>query len=88
MTAQFQIGAKQSQEECYVIPMQTGDSVTGVSLKIVRGKKKNGLVEIFMDGEKEEDHGIRKSDRFGKVTVREETQAIRILRPYASVQAI
>ena len=52
MTAQFQIGAKQSQEECYVIPMQTGDSVTGVSLKIVRGKKKKGLVDIFLDGEK------------------------------------
>ena len=35
-----------------MIPMQTGDSVTGVSLKIVRGKKKKGLVDIFLDGEK------------------------------------
>ena len=47
MTAQFQIGAKQSQEECYVIPMQTGDSVTGVSLKIVRGKRKRVLWIFF-----------------------------------------
>ena len=52
MSAQFQIGAKKSQEECYVIPMQTGDTVTGVSLKIVRGKKEKGLVDIFLDGEK------------------------------------
>ena len=58
MTAQFQIGAKQSQEECYVIPMQTGDSVTGVSLKIVRGKKKRscGYFSGWRKGRK--DYGI------------------------------
>lgn len=58
MTAQFQIGAKQSQEECYVIPMQTGDSVTGVSLKIVRGKRKGscGYFSGWRKGRK--DYGI------------------------------
>ena len=59
MTAQFQIGAKQSQEECYVIPMQTGDSVTGVSLKIVRGKKEKGSCGYFSGWRKgRKDYGI------------------------------
>ena len=52
MNAQFSLCAKQSEDECYVIPMQTGDSVTGVSLKIVRGKKEKGMVDIFFDGGK------------------------------------
>ena len=52
MNAQFSLCKKQSKEECYVIPMQTGDSVTGVSLKIVRGKKEKGIVDIFFDGGK------------------------------------
>ena len=32
-----------------MIPIQTGDEVTGVSLKIVRGKEKKGLVDILFD---------------------------------------
>lgn len=51
MSTQFSLCAKQAKEdECYVIPIETGDSVTGVSLKIVRGKKEKGLVDILFDG--------------------------------------
>lgn len=32
-----------------MVPIQTGDSVTGVSLKIVRGKEEKGLVDIIFD---------------------------------------
>lgn len=51
MSRQFSICAKQTQEESYMIPMQTGDSVTGVSLKIIRGTKEKGLVDIFFGGD-------------------------------------
>lgn len=51
MSTQFSLCAKQAkEEECYVIPIETGDSVTGVSLKVVRGKKEKGLVDILFDG--------------------------------------
>lgn len=56
MSRQFTLAAKQSHEECYIVPMQTADEVTGVSLKIVRGRKEKGLVDILFD-----------SDRLGKV---------------------
>lgn len=32
------------------MPVQTGDTVTGISLKIVRGKENKGLVDIFFRG--------------------------------------
>lgn len=47
---QFSICAKQAREECYMIPMQTGDGITGVSLKIIRGEEKKGLVDILFRG--------------------------------------
>jgi hypothetical protein len=34
-----------------MIPMQTGDGVTGVSLKIIRGEKKKGFVDILFRGD-------------------------------------
>lgn len=51
MSTQFALCAKQAKEENYMIPMQTGDSVTGVSLKIVRGTKDQGFVDIMFRGE-------------------------------------
>lgn len=48
---QFTLAAKQSHEECYMIPVQTGDQITGVSLKIIRGKKEKGFVDILFQGE-------------------------------------
>ena len=51
MSTQFSLCAKQAKEdECYVIPIETGDSVTGVTLKVVRGKKEKGFVDILFDG--------------------------------------
>lgn len=51
MCRQFNIAARQAKEECFVIPMQTGDEVTGVSLKIIRGKKEKGMVDILFESE-------------------------------------
>lgn len=48
-TTQFKLCAEKTKEESYMIPIQTGDSVTGVSLKIVRGKKKKGAVDILFE---------------------------------------
>jgi hypothetical protein len=50
-TRQFTLCAQQTKEECYMIPMQTGDSVTGVSLKIIRGEEKKGFVDILFHGD-------------------------------------
>jgi hypothetical protein len=51
MNTQFSICAKQAQEESYMIPIQTSEGgVTGVSLKIVRGTKKKGMVDILFRG--------------------------------------
>ena len=55
-TMQFQLCAKKSKEESFMIPVQTGDGITAVSLKVVRGKKEKGWVDILFD-----------SDRLGKV---------------------
>ncbi|MCM1282833.1 MAG: flagellar hook-length control protein FliK [Muribaculaceae bacterium] len=56
MTSAFALCAKKAKEESYMVPVQTGDSVTGVSLKIVRGTEKKGMVDILFD-----------SPRLGKV---------------------
>lgn len=50
MNNQFSLCAKKAKEESYMIPVQTGDSVTGVSLKVIRGKADKGLVDIFFRG--------------------------------------
>ncbi len=50
LNKQLSLCAQQSRKECYMIPVQTGEGVTGVSLKIVRGEKKKGLVDIFFRG--------------------------------------
>lgn len=52
MKNQFQICAKKAQEECYMIPIPTGDSVTGVTLKVVRGKEEKGWVDIIFENVK------------------------------------
>jgi len=48
---QIELGTKMSKEETYQIPVLVGDSVTGVSLKIVRGKEEKGRVDILFEGE-------------------------------------
>ena len=41
---------EKAKEESFLVPVQTGDTITGVSLKIVRGKENKGLVDIFFRG--------------------------------------
>lgn len=50
MNQQFYLCDRKSQEESFLVPVETGDSVTGVNLKIVRGKEDKGLVDIFFRG--------------------------------------
>ena len=47
MSCQFSLCAQKAKEESYMVPIQTGDSVMEVSLKIVRGKKETGMVDIL-----------------------------------------
>jgi hypothetical protein len=49
MVAEFKLCGRRTDEECYMIPVKTGDSITGVSLRVVRGKKEKGMVDIFLD---------------------------------------
>lgn len=51
MNNELSLCAKKAKEESYMVPVQTGDSVTGVSLKVIRGKADKGLVDIFFRGE-------------------------------------
>lgn len=50
MSQQFYLCQEKAKEESFLIPVQTGDAVTGVNLKIVRGKANKGLVDIFFRG--------------------------------------
>mgnify|MGYP003299793417 CR=1 FL=1 len=50
MSQQFMLCSQKAKEESYLVPVATGDSVTGVSLKIVRGKEDKGFVDIFFRG--------------------------------------
>ncbi|MCD7708659.1 MAG: DUF6240 domain-containing protein, partial [Clostridiales bacterium] len=49
MAAQFTMCGQMAHEECYMLPIQTGNSVTGVTLKVVRGKEEKGLVDILFE---------------------------------------
>ncbi len=47
---QISLAVREAQEESFLIPMETADGeVTGVSLKIVRGSGKKGLVDILFE---------------------------------------
>lgn len=50
MNQQFFLCKEQAKEENYVVPMKTGDGVTGISLKIIRGKEKKGFVDLMFRG--------------------------------------
>ena len=47
LNAQIALGTAGTKEENYAIPVLVGDEVTNVSLKIVRGKEKKGLVDVL-----------------------------------------
>ena len=50
MNQQLFLCKERAKEESFLVPVQTGDTVTGISLKIVRGKENKGLVDIFFRG--------------------------------------
>lgn len=50
-TTQLALGTAQAKEERYAIPVLVGDEVTSISLKIVRGKEKKGMVDIAFSTE-------------------------------------
>lgn len=49
MNTQLSIAGKMAEDEQYTIPVLVGDEVTNLSLKIVRGTKKRGMVEIMFE---------------------------------------
>ena len=49
MRAQITIQKKMAEKETYSIPVLVGDEVTNVSLKIVRGVEKRGIVDIMLE---------------------------------------
>lgn len=49
MSAQLSIGNILAREEQYSVPVMTGDGIVGVSLRIVRGVDKKGVVDITME---------------------------------------
>lgn len=51
MNNQFWLCKEAAKEENFVIPVSDGDSVTGISLKIVRGKEDKGFVDIMFRGQ-------------------------------------
>ena len=49
MRAQLSIQKKMSEKETYSVPVLVGDEVTNVTLKIVRGVEKRGIVDIMLE---------------------------------------
>lgn len=48
MNAQMSVNAKMAKDECFSMPVVIDGQVTNVTLKIVRGKKEKGLVNITL----------------------------------------
>ena len=51
MQAKISIQSRMAQKESYSVPVLVGDEVTNVSLKIVRGVEKRGIVDIMLESE-------------------------------------
>ena len=51
ISKELMLWTKKAKEESYLIPIETGDGVSGVSLKVIRGEKDKGLIDIFFRGE-------------------------------------
>ena len=49
MRAQLSMQKKMSEKETYSVPVLVGDEVTNVTLKIVRGVEKRGIVDIMLE---------------------------------------
>lgn len=59
LRTQIQISGAMNREEHYAIPVLIADEMTNVQLKIVRGKKTRGMVDVFFE-----------TERLGKVAAR------------------
>lgn len=51
LNRQLQLCSNKAKEESYMIPIETNEGVSGVSLKVIRGEKDKGFVDIFFRGE-------------------------------------
>lgn len=51
LTTQISIMGQLARDEQYSVPVQVGDEIISVSLKIVRGADKKGIVDIMMESE-------------------------------------
>ena len=51
ISKELMLWTKKAKEESYLIPIETGEGVSGVSLKVIRGEKDKGLIDIFFRGE-------------------------------------
>ena len=52
MRQQIELGTRMAKEENYAIPVLVADELTNVQLKIVRGKRERGRVDIMFDSPK------------------------------------
>lgn len=52
MRQQIELGTRLSKEETYAVPVLVADELTNVQLKIVRGKKERGRLDIIFDSPK------------------------------------
>ena len=89
-TTQFKLCVEKTKEESYMIPVQTGDSVTGVSLKIVRGEKKKGAVDILFENShlgKVAASFEAKNSRISGMIVVEDRQTAETLREHLDILA-
>lgn len=50
MNQQLFLCKEKAKEESFLVPVETTNGVTGVSMKVVRGKANKGLVDIFFRG--------------------------------------
>ena len=48
LSAQLQVNGMMAKEEQYSVPVMVSDGVVNVSLKIVRGADKKGIVDVTM----------------------------------------
>lgn len=51
LNSQIALGTARARDEQYAIPVLVGDEVTNVSLKIVRGEKEKGFVDVLLSTE-------------------------------------
>lgn len=49
LRTQIKLSSRMSQEEHYAIPVLIADEMTNVQLKIVRGREKRGMVDVFFE---------------------------------------